>query len=198
MRRQPRLLLGLEQHFQPFAMQSLEGVWGGAGLEGPAAQKRGPRRLDLFRHQNDLPFTLHRAWARDDLEMTAAQRQTAAIDHRVHRVEFAVGLLERLLDALDVLHDVQGLDQVNVDARRVTDQPQHRMMHTLRLIDDEMLASQPVLQVLHLLGIRILFEDDNHSGYLAVRLKKKKNPAELQHSAGFMASFLFPGFIQVP
>ena len=94
--RHARLGARLEQEVEPVLAHALMVVGGGAGLVRAASQECGARRL-AARGNGEQVVALHRAGARDDLEVSAADLNAAAeVDDRVLGVRGAVDLSLRL------------------------------------------------------------------------------------------------------
>ena len=121
---------GLQQQLQAVRPHALEGVGGGAGLEGPAPEQGRPRRLHVPGHPHDLILALHRAGPGDDGKAApAADGHAGHVHHRVLRVELPVGLLVRLLHPHDPLHVVVHGELVHVDVGGVPHQAQDGAAH---------------------------------------------------------------------
>ena len=101
---------------------ALEGIGGGAGLEGAAPEELGAGVLYTFGDLHDLPLRLHRAGACDQAQAAVtdflASRQC---DHRVIRVEFPVGFFVGLLYPFDAFHNILGGDIIDIDGRGIAD-----------------------------------------------------------------------------
>ena len=123
--RQAKVALGLREQVQSLRAQALEGVGGGAGLERAAAQHGRAGLFDALGDLRHLLAALHGAGADHHRDGAVADLELAHVDDGVVRVEFAVGLLVRLLDAGQALHDRVGLNNVRVDRGGVPDQAQH-------------------------------------------------------------------------
>ena len=159
---QPGGLLRLAEQFKALLVQALEGVGRGAGLEGAAPQHPRAAGLHGLGHGDDLLPALHAAGPCDDLEVPPADLRASTVDDGVVLVEFAVGALEGLLDALDGLHDVQRGDQVHVHSAGVADQADDGVVLALGDVQPEAVALQPVRQVLHLVFVHLVLEQYNH------------------------------------
>ena len=116
-------------------MQALEGVGRGARLKRAAAQKASACLFDLLCHQADLLRRLDRAGACNHLEASSADLHTVDIDDTVFRMELAVGLFVRLLDALDLFNDIQRSNLPDVHAGGVAHQAQQGGVHALGKVD---------------------------------------------------------------
>ena len=76
----------------------------------------------------------------------------AAVNDRVLRMELTVGLLEGLGDTLDALDDVHGLEEEGIDARRVADDADDRLVVALAHIGLVAAALDPGDEMGQLLG----------------------------------------------
>ena len=160
------LLPGHLQVLQTRGAQALEGVGGGAGLEGAAAQHGGAAGLDGLGDGHHLLLGLHGAGAGHDGQVAAADLGVAHLDHGVLGVELAVGVLVGLLDALDIIHDVQGGDQVDVQLGGVAHQAQNGVGLADACVDGNALFLQPGDQAVQLVTVGILFQNDDHNVFL--------------------------------
>ena len=77
-------------------------------------------------------------------------------------MELAVGVLVRLLHALDVLDDVQRAKQVDVHHRGVPHQPQHQMRGALGGMNGDVQALEPGHEVIELLFLGVFLENHDH------------------------------------
>ncbi len=93
---------------------TLEGIGGGAGLEGAAPQHGGAAGLYRLGDGDHLLLGLHGAGAGDEGEVAAADLRVADLHDGILGVELPVGVLIGLLHPLDILHDVQRGNQVDV------------------------------------------------------------------------------------
>ena len=144
-------------------METLEGVGGGAGLEGSAPEDLGSRRLHRLGHGDDLLLRLHGAGPCHDQEAAAADLCAVGQgDNRILLVELPVGVLVGLLDPLDGLHDVQCQDALHVHPGGVPHQAYDGVVLAHGFVELQAHAAQPVLEQLHLLALRGLFQNDNH------------------------------------
>ena len=159
---QARQLLGLEQQLDAVAMEALEGIGGGAGLEGAAAQDGGARGLDGLGHGADLLLALHRAGARHHGEMAAADLHAAHVHHGVLGVELAVGVFKGLLDALHVLHDIQGAHHIHIHLRGVAHQADDGLLGAYGDMGLHAQGFQPGREVFQLFGVGIFFQQYYH------------------------------------
>ena len=101
------------------------------------------------------------------------------VDDGVIRMELAVGVFEGLLDALDVLHDVQGANDVHIHAGGIPDQADDGLLLADGHMGVQPHGVEPIGQVLHLFGIRVVLEQDYHFSVLrfAKMLGMKKAPS---------------------
>ena len=77
-------------------------------------------------------------------------------------MEFPVGALERLLNALDILHDLQLHDLTDVDPGGIADQSEDRLVQPFRCVQADALFLQPAAQIVQLLFTYIFFQKNNH------------------------------------
>ena len=139
----PVLGFCLEQQVEAALAHALVGVRGGAGLVGAAAQHGRAGRLAAAGDLDEV-VALDRAGARYDLKRAAADLDAAAeVDHGVGGVEFAVGLLEGLGDALDALDDVHRFEQERVDLGGVAHKADDRLVGAAAYMGGEALALDP-------------------------------------------------------
>ena len=161
--RKPCLLAGLKQQLDPLFTHSLEGVGGRARLERATPQDVGARRLHSRRNGTNLLLAFHRTWPRNQGKVAAAYLDAVRKgDDRVLRMKFPVGGLVGILDALDLVDNVQGADEVDVDTRGVSNQPQNLLVLAFGCVDLKPLALQPGNQILQLHGIWIFLQYDYH------------------------------------
>ena len=106
------------------------------GLKAPPRRIEAPESLHVLGDTKNLLLGLHGARPRDQLEVAAADFNIVGdADDRVVGVEFAVGALERLRDALHGLDHVEALQKLGVDFACIADQTDdcaelpHRDMH---------------------------------------------------------------------
>ena len=162
------LLLGHLQILQARGAQALEGVGRGAGLEGTAPEHGGAAGLDGLGDGHHLLLTLHGAGACHEGQVAAADLGVAHLHYGVLGVELAVGILVGLLDPLDVLHDVQRGDQVNVQLGSVAHQAQDGVGLTDAGVDDDALFLKPGDKTFQLVPVGVLFENDDHDSSSSV------------------------------
>ena len=163
---QARLLPGDFQVLQSLGAQALEGVGRGAGLEGAAPEHGGAALLHRLGNGHHLFLALHGAGTGHDGQGAAADLGAAHGNDRVLRVEFPVGVFVGLLNPLDVLHDVQGGDEVDVQLGRVAHQSQDGVSLADAGVDDDPLFLEPVDQALQLFAVGVVLQNDNHGGLL--------------------------------
>ena len=175
---QARGRLGLQQQPDALLVEALEGVGGGAGLEGPAPEDMRAAGLDGLGHGDDLLLRLHRAGAGHHQEVAAADfGPVGEGDDSVLLVELPVGVLVGLLDALDGLHNVQGQDALHVHPGGVPHQADDGVVLAHGHMGFQTHVVQPGVEQLHLLALRALFQNDNHGTTLLFTdffLQKKK------------------------
>ena len=83
-------------------------------------------------------------------------------------MELTVGVFVGLLNTLDVLHDVQGGDQIDVQFRGVAHQAQDGVSLTDAGVDNDTLFLQPGDQAFQLVMVGIVFQNDDHNKFLLV------------------------------
>ena len=110
---------------------------------------------------------------RDELEVPSAEEVSAHVHDGVFGVELAVGVLEGLLYAFDVLDDVEGTDEVLVHDGGVADESHDGGVVALAHVDVEAQPLDPLDKVVHLLFIGVVFDDDDHDFLLLFRSNKK-------------------------
>ena len=125
--RQSGGLLCLNQQADALRAESLEGIRRGARFESAAAQHTGARFCHGIRHIADLLLCLNRAGARNAQEIAAADFGIAHFNHGIIRMEFAVCIFIGFLNPLHIFHDIECLDHINIQARRITDQTKNRL-----------------------------------------------------------------------
>jgi len=92
----------------------------------------------------DEVLALDGAGTGDDLELVAADLDAvAAVDDGILGVEFAVGTLKRLGDALHALDDIHRLEQERVDLGRIAHQADDRLVLAARDIGLQTLFLNP-------------------------------------------------------
>ena len=126
------------------------------------AQHRRARRFHGFGDGDELVLALHRARSRDKLEVPSAEEVSAHVHNRVFGVEFAVRVLERFLDALYALHDVERTYEVLVHDGSVADEPHNCGVVALAHMDVQPQSFYPFDEVVHLFFVGIVFDYDNH------------------------------------
>ena len=95
------------------------------------------------------------------------------MDDGVLGVEFTVGVLVRLLNALYILHDVQGGDEVDIQLGGVAHQPQDGVGLADAGVDDDAFFLQPGNEAFQLVSVGITFQNDDHSRFLLKICTKK-------------------------
>ena len=165
---QARLLPGDLQQLKALGLESCEIVGGRAGLERAAAQHVRAGRLDGLRHGDDLPLRFDGARPRDHAEIAAADLHIADLYDGIVGVIFAVAALERLGHALDTVDDVEAGDKIHIDARRVADESEDRLIIALGDVDVQAKIFQPADElVTALLGDAVL-QDYDHNVILLI------------------------------
>ena len=81
-------------------------------------------------------------------------------------MEFPVGVLVGLLDALDGFHDVQGHNALDVHPGGVAHQAHDGVVLANGHVGFQPHAVEPAVEELHLLPLRGLFQNDDHMGNL--------------------------------
>ncbi len=158
---------GLQQQPDALLVEALEGVGGGPGLEGPAPEDLRASQLYGLGHGNDLLLRLHGAGAGHHQEVAPADfGPVGQGDDGVLLMEFPVGVLVGLLDALDGFHDVQGHDALDIHPGGVSHQAHDGVVFADGLVRLQPHAVEPVVEELHLLPLRGLFQNDDHIGNL--------------------------------
>ena len=115
-------------------------------------------------------------------------------------MEFPVGALEGLLDALDRLHDVQRGDQIHVHAAGISDQADDGVVLALGDVQPEAVALQPVGEVFHLVFIDLVLEQNNHGkAPFGVVRGRKRNGLAVSFTARPSSGFpLNPRYSKAP
>ena len=112
---------------QALLAHPLEGVGGGAGLEGAAAQDGGAGVAQPVRDLQDLRLRLHGAGARHDHDLAAADpRAVRELDDGGLLAPLARDLLVGLRDVDDLHHAREGLQAARVHLAVVADQARRR------------------------------------------------------------------------
>ncbi|MPM63079.1 hypothetical protein SDC9_109959 [bioreactor metagenome] len=91
--------------------------------------------------------------------------------HGILRVKLPVRVFIRLLHTLDVFHDVECADKVDIQRGCVPDEAEDHLACAKAGVDLNALAEQPVFQAFQLVRIRVWFEYDNHN-FLPPPVKK--------------------------
>ena len=154
--------LGLQQQVKPADPHPLEGVGGGAGLEGPAPEKGGPGGLHILGHRNDLLLALHRTGPRDNGEVAPADGGRAHLHHCVLRMELPVGPLVGFADPHDPLDVLIDGNFIDVDGGGVSHQAQDGAVHTVGDAHLEALELELRHQFVDLPLLRARFHNDDH------------------------------------
>ena len=77
-------------------------------------------------------------------------------------MELPVGVLERLLDALDVFNDLHLFDEVDIKMVGVSYQSENRLASSLAVVHLKVALFQPSRQHIKLRGGGIFFKNDDH------------------------------------
>lgn len=94
---------------------------------------------------------------------------TAHLYDGVFRMEFAIDVFIGLLDALDRLHDIQGMQQVDIHFGGIADQPQHGGIGALAEIDLQAQPLDPRNEIVELFFVAVFLYDDNHDTLLSIK-----------------------------
>ena len=128
---QAGLFLCFGKQLQPLALHALEGIGGGAGLEGAAPEELCPGLLHLLGYIANLLLAFHRARPGNQRQVAIAYSLPSwQGDHRVVRVELPIGLFIRFLHPFDAFHEILGGNILRVDHGGVADEAQHRAVGT--------------------------------------------------------------------
>ena len=158
---------GQLEQVQTLAAHALEGVGGGAGLECTAAQQRSTGGLHALGAVGDLLFTFNAAGPGDDRKVAAADLHAVHVDDAVVRVELAVGLFIRFGHAAAGLHHGVGQHPAFGNGLGVADEAQNMGIAALGVVDLQAHALQLVAELAHLYVGGILFQYDDHSGFVS-------------------------------
>ena len=178
-------LFGLQQQLDAVGLQALEGVGGGAGLERAAPEHGGSGGLHALSHRDDLLLALHGTGAGDHGEVAPAHQALvrAHLNDGVLGVKLAVGIFIGLRHPLHILHDIQSTDEVAVQLAGVADDADDGGVVAGGQVGAQILALDPVDQVVHLLLLDFRFDNDDHnSSFLSCALcgaspRPEKRPA---------------------
>ena len=154
---------GMAQQLQALGPHALEGVGGGAGLEGAAAQKARAAGLHLICHQADLLLALHAAGTGDHREVSAADLGAADLDHGVLGVELAVGLFVGLRDAAHLVHRRIGQHPAFGHGLGVAHKAQNVLLFAQAFVDGKAHGFQLGPQCAYRGLVCVLFQNDNHT-----------------------------------
>ena len=157
---------GQFEQIQALAAHTLEGVGGGAGLEGTAAQQGSTGVLHALGAVGDLLFALDAARACDDREVAAADLHAVHVDDAVVRVELAVGLFVGLGHAAAGLDDGVGQHPALGDGLGVADEAEDVGIAALGVVDLQAHALQLAAEFVDLDVGGVLFQYDDHGGCL--------------------------------
>ena len=188
---QTGLSSGLQQQLDAFALHALESIGRGTGLECAAAKNVGTGGLHSLCHGNNLLLGFHGAGAGHHGEVATADFYIAHLDDGIGRVELPVSLLEGLGNTLDGFDNFQAVQQFHIHATGVANQAQDGHLSTLRDMDIQIHASQPVNQVVCLFGGSSVFQDSNHDN-----TSPNKNSAARYDPCGALGiHFVYPCLI---
>ena len=81
-------------------------------------------------------------------------------------MELAIGVLVGLLDTLDILHDVQSGDQVDIQLGGIAHQTQNGVGLADAGVDGDALFLEPGDEAFQLVTVGILFQNDDHNRFL--------------------------------
>ena len=179
-----RGLLGLQQQPDALGAHALESIGGSARLEGAAPQQPGAGSLHRLCHLDDLFLAFNRAGPGDELEIAPTDFRPADIQNGIIRMEIPVDVLIGLPDALDVLHNFQALDEVQVDFGSIAHKAKDGLVFALAHMRIQPEAMQPGDEVLLLLLIWVAFEDDDH-GFSAPSNRNMKLFGKIKNAAAF-------------
>ena len=142
---------------------TLEGIGGGAGLEGAAPQGGGAAGLYRLGHPHNLRLALHRAGPGDHRQPVPAHAAAIGqLNHRVLRVVLPVGLLIGLRDPHDPLHAGQQGQLLLVDVLGVALRAQDGGLRPLGHHDFDAALLHGVYGGLQLLRGKLPLHNDNH------------------------------------
>ena len=85
-------------------------------------------------------------------------------------MELAVGVFVGLLHPLDVLHDVQRGDQVDVQLGGVAHQAQNGVGLTDAGVDDDALVLEPGNEAFQLVTVGVMLQNDDHRESLLMKM----------------------------
>ena len=171
--RQTCQLLCFYQQLQTIALQTLECVGGGSGLECAATQKACTCRFNSFCDFTNLRFAFNGAGACDNLEIAAADFYACNINYLICIMEFTVCIFEGLLNTLHIFNDIQRSDQIHIYHRGIANQTNDGMIHTAGNMGADAHAAKPYLQVFNLFFLCVGFQYYYHNFLL---LKKSFCP----------------------
>ena len=156
-------LLCLLEQADAVVAHTLEGIGGGAGLEGAAPQGGGAAGLYRLGHPHNLRLALHRAGPGDHRQPVPAHAAAIGqLNHRVLRVVLPVGLLIGLRDPHDPLHAGQQGQLLLVDVLGVALRAQDGGLRPLGHHDFDAALLHGVYGGLQLLRGKLPLHNDNH------------------------------------
>ena len=77
-------------------------------------------------------------------------------------MELSVRVLVRLLNALDILDDIESLYKVDVYARSVADKSEHGVMRAQAAVDGDTEAFEPIDKIVALIFVEIFSKNNYH------------------------------------
>lgn len=141
------------------------------GLERAAAQDARAAALYVAGDFHDLALALHAARPGHHGEMSAADRMSRHVHSGVRRMEFPVGLFIGLADPLHILDKIIGAHKVDVHAGCVADEADKVRVFALGIVNFEALGFKTGAELLHLLRVRVVFKNNDHTAYPSCDLK---------------------------
>ena len=161
--RHAELVAGLPEVLEALLSQPLEGIGGGARLEGAAPQDDGSGPAYSLGDLHDLLLALDGAGSGHHDDTVATDPHVADTDDRVLLLQLAacklVGLRDRD-DGGDTIHelDLAGVHAVHADGA------EDGVLLALYLLDDQAVLLEEGLDLIFLLLCYVLSEDDYHGG----------------------------------
>ena len=156
-------LLCFYQQLQTIALQTLECVGGGSGLECAATQQTCACRFDSFCDFTNLRFAFNGTGTCDNLEIAAADFYACNINYLICIMEFTVCIFEGLLNTLHIFNDIQRSDQIHIYHRGIANQTNDGMIHTTGNMGADAHAAKPYLQVFNLFFLCVGFQYYYHN-----------------------------------
>ena len=162
---EPRFAFSLDQKLYPFALQALEIVGRGAGLERAAAKHGRACRFYLSCNAQKLLLALDRARSCHNGKYVAANTGIAHLDYTVIGVELAVCALKRLGYTLYGFNDVKTDKKILVNAAGVTHKTDYSLIVTLGKMHLKTLRLDPVGKFFYLRVCSSVFEYCDHDRF---------------------------------